>query len=100
MNINQFLKENHGSLRYGAPMGRRAFLDDPAATCCLQKVILTEGYDPGGHYFGAPDFRFNVPYLYCAANPEATAWLFVRAWTRHEAKELLLKEYPQLKFKR
>lgn len=73
------------SCKYGAPMGRNARLGACTEPLFLRKLKLTQGYDQGGAYWGNPET------VYRAVNSLHTVEVFVRASSRKEAKELVLK---------
>lgn len=83
---------------YGAPMGRRDYVDNPKAKVRLFRVRMVDHcYDDGGAYWGAPSWP-SVPHLYCARDELGQVQTFLRSWTREEAKEALLKKHPALRF--
>ena len=75
--------------RYGAPMGRRDstpnLLADPGDEVRLFLVVLQEGYDLGGAYWGS---GANTPPLWCAVDQE-NDYQFVRAWSKEAAAKTL-----------
>ena len=79
--------------KYGAPIGRPTIRDNPEAKVNLFRVELPQGYDYGGAYWG-----WGEEPLYAAIGEGFQA--FYNAKNRHEAKEKLLKDFPQLKFKK
>jgi hypothetical protein len=61
--------QRKGYTKYGADMGRMSDLaSDTTATLILRHVPLTDGYDPGGAYWGSPDD------LYCVTDGEHVAY--------------------------
>ena len=95
MNINQMLKNEGGSSKYGAQMGRRDWRGDPEAHLKfhLQRLRFVDYcYDVGGAYWGMP------ANLYCAWDEEAEVRMFVRAKDYAEAKRLTLEAYPKARF--
>jgi hypothetical protein len=81
------------SSRFGAPMGRRAITENVSAKVRLFRIRLVDGdYDHGGAYWGG-----GSP-LYCALGDGFQ--MFRRAESREEAKELLLDQFPTLRFYR
>lgn len=43
------------STKYGAPMGRHNEGDKPKGKTFTRQVILDDGYDKGGAYWGSPN---------------------------------------------
>lgn len=79
--------------RYGAPMGRRTIKGDTGGRVRLFRVALDSGgYDRGGAYWG-----IGQP-LYAVIGEDFQS--FRRANNREQAKQLFLKDYPELKFYR
>jgi hypothetical protein len=76
-------------------MGRRGSPDiDTTGKLYLHKVPLDSGgYDRGGAYWGAPGTLYEV------IDQEGEGY-FLRAWSREEAKQKVLEEYPEAKFYR
>jgi hypothetical protein len=100
LNINQILRNNPRSSKYGAPMGARN-TDQADTPLLLQRVSLVDGaYGPDGTYWGHPDD------LWCAFNAEdgdyAAAMgtrIYVRANDRAAAIQAVLEDYD-VTFKR
>lgn len=82
--------------KYGAPMGRRSYCDEPTAKVSLFRVRFVDGdYDDGGAYWGGNSR------LYCARTTDGeSVQLFVRVADREIAKRDLLARYPSLRFYR
>lgn len=84
----------------GSQMGRRDALPDNRNEPCklhLERLRFIDGcYDQWGAYWGSP------ANLYCAWGDagEIQAFVFVRASSRHEAKEKVLMKLPSAKFYR
>lgn len=77
--------------RFGAPMGRRDYIDNDEAKVELFRVRFVDGdYDDGGAYWG----NGGDP-LFCARGDEVE--LFIRAENWQQAKEFLLDDWPKLK---
>jgi hypothetical protein len=96
--INELLKQQDVSSKYGAPMGRpNQVQGDPSDMLFIQRVeFVDECYDAGGAYWGCPEN------LWCAfTDPDRTTddepvVMFVRANNQDHAKQqaldLLLEE--------
>ena len=86
--------------RYGAPMGRRTVTTERAhpVKFHLRRVHLTQGYDNGGAYWGAPSDLWRA----WGAGAEDEQVIYVRASTRVGAKcQITMKEnFPNAKFYR
>ena len=99
MNINQILKKHDVSSVYGAPMGRRNTGVEILNTwerLHLQKMRLVDGdYDTGGAYWG----NTSGTSMYCAFSSDLVIKIFVRAKSREEAKESVLKALPDTDYK-
>lgn len=79
------------SSAFGAPMGRREITDNQNAKVQLFKVKFVDyDYDQGGAYWGG-----GTP-LYAAIGDDFQ--VFRRAFSRENAKEIIQKQFPQLKF--
>ncbi len=86
--------------KYGASMGRSTSGEPLVGKVSLRKVKLDAGgYDEGGAYWGAPDYRHNVFSLYYAVDEEGNEHYF-RARDRGAAKFRLLEKYPGVRFTR
>jgi hypothetical protein len=86
-----------GDPRRGAALGRPTIKGDSAfaGRLYLRKVRLDMGgYDVNGTYFGA-----GKP-LYWCADDEGEIDFMLRAFDRHEARELVLEQYPDAKVRR
>ncbi len=74
------------SCKYGAPMGRDSygsvFLCAPRSVR-LFKVVINQGYDDGGAYWGNPTSYKDI--LYCAVSTDNEYREFVRASSRYDA---------------
>ena len=89
---NKSLRDKHGKIilskksgKYGAPLGRRDYRLD--GKCYLQEVPLDKGgYDQGGVYWGIPDWKSGVYFLYVAMDKDGDK-CFVRAFDRKSAKD-------------
>lgn len=91
--MNQF---TNVSAKFGAPMGRRAILDNPEATVTVFKVNMVDGdYDDGGAYWGAGNENES---LYCARGDGFMD--FTRAKNAIEARANFEVDYPTIKFDR
>jgi hypothetical protein len=78
---------------YGAPMGRREYghaEDSEPRSVRLFRVVLVQGYDDGGAYWGC-----GVP-LWCATDG-GDYRRFMRAWSRRAAAQALGLESGQLR---
>lgn len=83
--------------RYGAPMGRRSYgKDDRSATgpFWLRKIRLTEGYDPGGAYWG---MRSDGMSLYGYLSYDGNVSGFLDAKDQKDALAELRKIHPNAK---
>ena len=105
VDINQLLRLDRRSCARGAPMGDRNTVES-TSPLYLQRVRFIDGdYAPDGTYWGAS--RTAGP-IWCAFNghdyPDYAAAkgtrIYVRAHTRKEAVEKVLKDYPDMTFKR
>ncbi len=101
--INTLLKKDPVSCSRGAPLGAVNF-NESDGPLHLQMVYLDEDYAPDGTYWGG---GFKTPHLYCAFNAEDDKFaaaqgtrIYVRAWTRDEAKAEVLSQYPDVTFLR
>ena len=100
-NINKILAEEISCSKYGAQMGRRDDTGDPdrAYKFHLQRVRFVEGdYDAGGAYWGG---GLGVPPLFCAWCEDEKGGrvrTFIRAKHSAEAKNKVLKIYPNATF--
>jgi hypothetical protein len=94
-NINKLLLARPRSSRYGSPMGAPnvlsdSFEDEPLH---LQRLNFVDGdYGPDGTYWGG-----GQP-IYVAFTPTLSTLIYVRAWTRENARLELLSEYPGITF--
>jgi hypothetical protein len=103
-NINQILRKNPRSCRYGAPLGDRNF-HDSEGPLLLQRVQMVDGdYAPDGTYWGG---GFLTKPLWCAFNPEDERFapaqgsrIYVRAFTREQAISEVREIYPDATFKK
>lgn len=69
--------------RYGAPMGRQEFFEQPEGKVRLFVVNIDNGgYDDGGAYWG---LQVDGYHIYCATD-DKNFRVFVRARSREEAK--------------
>lgn len=77
--------------KYGAPHGRPSYgnIDAVVGKVSLFHVVLDQGYDDGGAYWGGPND------LYCARARSEDYQQFVRAYSRDWARTLL--DIPQEK---
>lgn len=106
LDINHILRQNPRQLRRGggAPLGASDQYDGHIVLY-LQRVRLgVDGYAADGTYWGK---NKGAPYLWCAFNPDtATApaamgtRLYIHAWSRDEAKQLILMNYVNTRFVR
>lgn len=88
MDGNELLSEVPG--KYGAPMGRRSYCENPAVTVTLFRVRMVDGdYDSGGAYWGDS----GKP-LYAAIG-DGFEW-YCRAGDIESARNTLSAEYPEL----
>ena len=84
--------QRKGYTQYGAQMGRASDLSfDTVATLVLRHVPLTDGYDPGGAYWGTPDDLYHVTDgehdAYVRGTPETVRAGFPKAaWTPAEGE--------------
>jgi len=94
------LKLSKVSCKYGAPMGRNESLPlNPQAKGKLQLayVRFVYGcYDYGGAYWGMPANLYHSA-GYLEGESEITE-LFVRAYSRNGAKELIKARFPNVSF--
>ena len=98
-NINAILSAQPRSSIYGAPMGYTNDYADDGRPCYVQRVRMVDGdYSPDGTYWGGASVRDNVPYLWCAFSDMTR--VFIRAWTRQEAKRLLVVTYHTMTFRK
>lgn len=84
--------------RYGAPMGRRSYgttLISAPGPFWLRKIKLTDGYDPGGAYWGVPPVPGEDLYGYLSTNGTISGFVWAR--TRTEAWLLLKAKHPNAK---
>lgn len=86
------------SCKYGAPMGRRSsgsVNEDYSGKLYLQRIPLVyDGcYDKGGAYWGGPNDLYGY-----ASEDNDTVYGYLRANSRQEAKEKILKDFPNVKF--
>jgi hypothetical protein len=76
--------------RYGAPMGRSSYgtVENTEGKISLFRVLLDQGYDDGGAYWGsATSYRDQ---LYCARSTANSEYVqFVRAESREAARREL-----------
>lgn len=102
--------DRYAGSKYGAPMGRSGGYGGAVELDCSARLRLSQvpldsgGYDPGGAYWGAPDWRRHgdpkaTACLYCAEDHEGGT-LYLRAWTRDEAKRKVLAKFPGARFYR
>lgn len=89
--------------KYGAPMGRsdRSITNAGPVKLRLQKVILTEGYDNGGAYWGNRPTGFSLYYYWWESPTHNRADIisgFVDARSRDHAKTIIKKDYPEATF--
>ena len=86
----------------GAPMGRRNNIPsdiETASKLYINPLRWVDGdYDQGGAYFGGGQGDF----IFWAQGETATEQIdvFVRAFNREDAKEMVLEEIPNAKFYR
>ena len=86
---------SHVSARYGAPMGRPSWRDDPIEPVRLFRVAIDSGgYDRGGAYWGCG----GKP-LFCATDC-AGFRMFLRADDRVTAQTAIERERPGIRFLR
>lgn len=90
--------------QWGAPMGRIGNQSEPdfPVKFHLRKMHLNSGgYDSGGAYWGLPVWP-RVPYMWHAwgDGEEEEQEVFLRAWTREEAKAAIREGFPRAKFYR
>lgn len=105
LDINRILRQNPRPLRQGgAPLGCSDQYDGHIRLHLQRVRFVDGGYAPDGTYWGGGRA---VPYLWCAFNPDtATApaamgtRLYVRAWSRDEAKQIILRNYVNTRFVR
>jgi hypothetical protein len=105
LDINRILRQNPRPLqRGGAPLGASDQYDGHIVLRLQRVRFVDGGYAPDGTYWGGGT---STPYLWCAFNPDtATApaamgtRLYVRAWSRDEAKQIILKNYVNTRFVR
>lgn len=85
--------------RYGSPMGRRTYgtPENVEGKIRLFRVLLSQGYDDGGAYWGCASSWRDQLYCAWANDPEYGDEYrqFVRAGSRAEARHLL--DIPQEK---
>lgn len=95
-NINKMLAlpSQRACSARGADMGRRNQIEGNPERLHLQKLRLVDGgYDTGGAYWGGGK---DIPPMWCAfsnydTQNEFPIRVFVRGWTRVEAKQKVLK---------
>ena len=80
--------QTKGYTKYGADMGRRSDLaEDTTATLTLRHVPITDGYDPGGAYWGSPDN------LYCVSDEDGNV-----AYLRASGADAARAKFPRATF--
>lgn len=98
MNINQWLRDNPRSCRYGAPMGMSPERGDPdrAYKFHLQRLRMVDGaYTLDGTYWGGPADLWCAR---CIDEEDGEVFMFVRAGSRDKAKAGILDEYTNARF--
>jgi hypothetical protein len=82
--------------RYGAPMGRPSYCNNPTAKVHLFRVNMSAdgAYDSEGAYWG-----IGTP-LYCARSEGDEVLIFLRAKNREDAKASIHAANPGLRFYR
>lgn len=83
------------SCKFGAPMGRRDYIHPTTESGPLYLRHLPfedDCYDKGGAYWGSP------ANLYRAVTSDREVEIFVRANSREDAKNQVLKVYPSAEF--
>ena len=87
----------------GAIMGRcddlpeTADENEPWPKFRLFRMKMIDGdYDQGGAYWGAGNEQ--TGFMYRACDPDGTWNIFVRAKSREDARALLYKKYPKIRF--
>lgn len=97
ININQVLRDNPRSSKYGAPLGARSVLGKPEDPLHVQRVRFVDGdYAPDGTYWGGG--RGTEP-LWCGFSGTENQ-VYVRARSRAEALAEILAQHPDAKFLR
>lgn len=83
------------SCEFGAPMGRRSYIKprEDSGKLYVRLLPFVDGcYDKGGAYWGSP------ANLYRAVTSDCEVEIFVRANSREDAKNQVLKVYPSAEF--
>ena len=100
MSINQWLKNNPVSCKYGAPLGDSGEQGDPdyPYKFYLQRIRMVDGdYDPAGTYWGGGGEPL-WGYMGEGEDEEVLVRGFVRAMSRVSAKARVTDEYPNAGF--
>lgn len=100
----RYMRNRDGSRTcLGALMGRKdnppepEDEDEPWPKFRLFRMnMIDRNYDRGGAYWGSGDHK--VGFMYRACDPDGVWNIFVRARTREEARDLLYKKYPKIRF--
>ncbi len=82
--------------KYGAPMGRNEFYENPTGRVTTFRVkIDSGGYDRGGNYWGLGD----PLYCQCEVNSDGytSASMSYRLFTRAKSKALALKQFEEVR---
>lgn len=91
------------SCQYGASMGRRNTITEPAypVKFHLQRVPMVDyDYDQGGAYWGGYSLQCGVMYCAWGDGEEERQIVYCRAHTRDQAKAEVLRQFPNAKFYR
>ena len=103
-NINQILKDDPRSCRYGAPMGDSGFQGEVTKPLHLQRLRFVDGdYDQSGTYWGGG----GPEGMWCAFNQEGDGGaagmafrIYTRAPSRLQALVQFLELHPDIHFLR